>query len=157
MAEFLLELLAEEIPARMQARASDDLRRLVTEKLSEAGLGFGKADAYATPRRLTLHTRGDFFTEQFEQELGHLGGDRKQNSSPPRGGRGGSGGERAEIYRKALEAARLPRSAGKGGARTPIPALPPSRGKDRQTHHATPCCFTHASAQALHRSRMRPM
>ena len=58
MAEFLLELLSEEIPARMQPRASDDLRRLVTEKLTEAGLGFGKADAYATPRRLALHIEG---------------------------------------------------------------------------------------------------
>jgi glycyl-tRNA synthetase beta chain len=58
MAEFLLELLSEEIPARMQARASDDLRRLVAEKLTEAGLGFGKADAYATPRRLALHIEG---------------------------------------------------------------------------------------------------
>jgi len=58
MAEFLLELLSEEIPARMQTRASDDLRRLVSEKLTEAGLGFGKADAYATPRRLALHIEG---------------------------------------------------------------------------------------------------
>jgi glycyl-tRNA synthetase beta subunit len=58
VAEFLLELLSEEIPARMQTRASDDLRRLVSEKLTEAGLGFGKADAYATPRRLALHIEG---------------------------------------------------------------------------------------------------
>src|SRR5258706_9941563 len=58
MAEFLLELLAEEIPARMQPRASDDLRRLVSDKLTEAGLSFGKAEAYATPRRLTLHIEG---------------------------------------------------------------------------------------------------
>ncbi|HSY86921.1 MAG TPA: glycine--tRNA ligase subunit beta, partial [Verrucomicrobiae bacterium] len=58
MAEFLLELLSEEIPARMQPRASDDLRRLVTEKLTEAGVAFGKAEAYATPRRLALHIEG---------------------------------------------------------------------------------------------------
>ena len=58
MAEFLLELLSEEIPARMQARASDDLRRLVSDKLTEAGLSFGKAEAYATPRRLALHIEG---------------------------------------------------------------------------------------------------
>src|SRR3954454_7762707 len=54
MAELLLELFSEEIPARMQARASDDLKRLVTEKLKAAGLSFTRADAYATPRRLAL-------------------------------------------------------------------------------------------------------
>jgi len=58
MAEFLLELLSEEIPARMQTRASDDLRRLVSDKLTEAGLGHGKAEAYATPRRLALRLEG---------------------------------------------------------------------------------------------------
>ena len=54
MAELLLELFSEEIPARMQARAADDLKRLVTEKLKEAGLTFTTAAAYATPRRLAL-------------------------------------------------------------------------------------------------------
>jgi glycyl-tRNA synthetase beta chain len=54
MAELLLELFSEEIPARMQARASEDLKRLVTEKLKAAGLSFTRADAYATPRRLAL-------------------------------------------------------------------------------------------------------
>src|SRR5215813_8730017 len=54
MAELLLELFSEEIPARMQARAADDLKRLVTEKLKAAGLSFTRADAYATPRRLAL-------------------------------------------------------------------------------------------------------
>jgi glycyl-tRNA synthetase beta chain len=54
MAEFLLELFSEEIPARMQAKAADDLKRLVTEKLKAAGLAFTKADSYVTPRRLTL-------------------------------------------------------------------------------------------------------
>src|SRR3954470_5502094 len=54
MAELLLELFSEEIPARMQARASEDLKRLVTEKLKAAGLAFTRADAYATPRRLAL-------------------------------------------------------------------------------------------------------
>src|SRR6516162_7886661 len=58
MGEFLLELLSEEIPARMQTRASDDLRRLVSEKLTEAGLAHGKAEAYATPRRLALRLEG---------------------------------------------------------------------------------------------------
>jgi glycyl-tRNA synthetase beta chain len=58
MGEFLLELLSEEIPARMQTRASDDLRRLVSDKLTEAGLAHGKAEAYATPRRLALRLEG---------------------------------------------------------------------------------------------------
>lgn len=58
MAEFLLELFSEEIPARMQARAADDLKRLVTEKLKAAGLNFTRADAYATPRRLALVVDG---------------------------------------------------------------------------------------------------
>jgi len=58
MAELLLELFSEEIPARMQARASEDLKRLVTEKLKTAGLNFTQADAYATPRRLALVVNG---------------------------------------------------------------------------------------------------
>jgi glycyl-tRNA synthetase beta chain len=58
MAEFLLELLSEEIPARMQARAADDLKRLVTEKLKAAGLEFTRAEAFVTPRRLALVVDG---------------------------------------------------------------------------------------------------
>ena len=58
MAELLLELLSEEIPARMQARAAEDLRRLVTEKLKEAGLAYTEARAFATPRRLALVADG---------------------------------------------------------------------------------------------------
>ena len=58
MAELLLELFSEEIPARMQARASEDLKRLVTEKLKAAGLNFTQADAYTTPRRLALVVNG---------------------------------------------------------------------------------------------------
>src|SRR5256885_5085581 len=54
MAELLLELFSEEIPARMQARAAEDLRRLVTEGLKAQGLAVGEAKAYATPRRLAL-------------------------------------------------------------------------------------------------------
>src|ERR1041385_436697 len=48
MAELLLELLSEEIPARMRARAADDLKRLVGEGLKAAGLAFGEARAFAT-------------------------------------------------------------------------------------------------------------
>ncbi len=58
MPELLLEILSEEIPARMQARAADDLKRLVTAGLKDAGLEFSEADAYVTPRRLTLVVDG---------------------------------------------------------------------------------------------------
>ncbi|SKA38573.1 glycyl-tRNA synthetase beta chain [Enhydrobacter aerosaccus] len=58
MAEFLLELLSEEIPARMQARAADDLKRLVCDGLKAAGLTFTAARAFATPRRLALVVDG---------------------------------------------------------------------------------------------------
>ena len=58
MPELLLELFSEEIPARMQGRAAEDLRRLVTEGLKAQGLEAGEAKAYATPRRLTLVVEG---------------------------------------------------------------------------------------------------
>ncbi|MDH3476401.1 MAG: glycine--tRNA ligase subunit beta [Rhodospirillales bacterium] len=58
MAELLLELMSEEIPARMQARAAEDLKRLVTERLKKSGLEFADARAYVTPRRLALVIEG---------------------------------------------------------------------------------------------------
>jgi glycyl-tRNA synthetase beta chain len=58
MAELLLELLSEEIPARMQARAADDLKRLVSDRLKAAGLEFTDARAFVTPRRLALVVDG---------------------------------------------------------------------------------------------------
>lgn len=58
MAEFLLELFSEEIPARMQKKAASDLARLVTDKLKDAGLSFDKATPYVTVRRLVLHIEG---------------------------------------------------------------------------------------------------
>jgi len=58
MAELLLELLSEEIPARMQARAADDLKRLVGDGLKAAGLSFTGARTFATPRRLALVVEG---------------------------------------------------------------------------------------------------
>src|ERR1700754_4483434 len=58
MSELLLELLSEEIPARMQVRAADDLRRLVCDGLKAAGLSFTDARAFATPRRLALLVDG---------------------------------------------------------------------------------------------------
>lgn len=54
MAEFLLELFSEEIPARMQARAEADLKRMVTDVLKAEGLKHGEVYTYSTPRRLTL-------------------------------------------------------------------------------------------------------
>jgi glycyl-tRNA synthetase beta chain len=58
MPDLLLELFSEEIPARMQARAAEDLQKLVTDALVEAGFLYEGAKAYATPRRLTLHVVG---------------------------------------------------------------------------------------------------
>lgn len=58
MAELLLELLSEEIPARMQTRASEDLKRLVGDGLKAAGLSFTDARTFATPRRLALVVEG---------------------------------------------------------------------------------------------------
>ena len=58
MAELLLEVLSEEIPARMQTRAADDLKRLVADGLKAAGLAFTDARAFATPRRLALVVDG---------------------------------------------------------------------------------------------------
>ncbi|MFV3129231.1 glycine--tRNA ligase subunit beta [Niveispirillum sp. KHB5.9] len=58
MAELLIELFMEEIPARMQVRAADDFKRLVTDKLSAAGIGFDRAEAHSTPRRLALVVDG---------------------------------------------------------------------------------------------------
>ena len=54
MPELLVELLSEEIPARMQARAAEELKRAVTAALLEAGLEHGAARACVTPRRLAL-------------------------------------------------------------------------------------------------------
>ena len=58
MSDFLLELLSEEIPARMQARASADLARLLEAQLAESGLKTDAIETYATPRRLALIARG---------------------------------------------------------------------------------------------------
>ncbi|MEW5704735.1 MAG: glycine--tRNA ligase subunit beta [Pseudomonadota bacterium] len=58
MAGLLLELLSEEIPARMQGRAAADLERIVSEKLAAAELPFDRIKTYVTPRRLALHVEG---------------------------------------------------------------------------------------------------
>src|SRR3954466_14841781 len=58
MPDLLLEFFSEEIPARMQAKAAEDLRKLVTDALVEAGLVYEGAKAFATPRRLALFVQG---------------------------------------------------------------------------------------------------
>ena len=58
MPDLLLELFSEEIPARMQRKAAEDLRKLVTDALVERGLVYEGAKAFATPRRLALHIAG---------------------------------------------------------------------------------------------------
>ncbi|MFA6268015.1 MAG: glycine--tRNA ligase subunit beta [Pseudolabrys sp.] len=58
MPDLLLELFSEEIPARMQARASDDLKKMITDRLVAAGLVYEGAKSFATPRRLALTVQG---------------------------------------------------------------------------------------------------
>lgn len=58
MPDLLIELFSEEIPARMQAKAREDLRKLVTDGLVAAGLTYAGAGAFSTPRRLTLTIQG---------------------------------------------------------------------------------------------------
>ncbi|MFZ3355071.1 MAG: glycine--tRNA ligase subunit beta [Xanthobacteraceae bacterium] len=58
MPDLLFELFSEEIPARMQARAAEDLRKAVTDRLVAAGLTYDGAKAFVTPRRLALSVHG---------------------------------------------------------------------------------------------------
>lgn len=58
MADLLLELFSEEIPARMQPKACADLKRMMEKALKDAQLSFDAMNAYATPRRLALHITG---------------------------------------------------------------------------------------------------
>ncbi|WP_422375130.1 glycine--tRNA ligase subunit beta [Roseibium sp.] len=58
MPDLLLELFSEEIPARMQRKAAEDLKTLVTNALVDAGLPYEGAKAFSTPRRLALHVAG---------------------------------------------------------------------------------------------------
>src|SRR5512134_785916 len=69
-ADFLLELLSEEIPARMQARARNDFARMFAEQLAAAGLSHDGIATYSTPRRLALIARGlPPATEAVSEEL----------------------------------------------------------------------------------------
>jgi glycyl-tRNA synthetase beta chain len=58
MPDLLLELFSEEIPARMQARAAEDLRKAITDRLVDAGLVYDGAKTFVTPRRLALAVQG---------------------------------------------------------------------------------------------------
>ena len=70
MTDFLLELRSEEIPARMQAKAREDLARLFAGELAKAGLAAGETVTYATPRRLALIARGlPLATEAVREEV----------------------------------------------------------------------------------------
>ncbi|WP_267395226.1 glycine--tRNA ligase subunit beta [Sphingomonas sp. GC_Shp_1] len=70
MTDFLLELRSEEIPARMQDKARDDLARLFAAELDKAGLKAGALETYATPRRLTLIARDlPLETEAVSEEI----------------------------------------------------------------------------------------
>ncbi|MGV8929748.1 MAG: glycine--tRNA ligase subunit beta [Brevundimonas sp.] len=70
MAQFLLELFSEEIPARMQGGAARDLERMATERLKAAGLTFDALTTFAGPRRLTLVVEGlPTATPDREEEL----------------------------------------------------------------------------------------
>lgn len=74
MPDLLIELFSEEIPARMQAGAREALRQRVTDGLVEAGLTYGHARAYSTPRRLVLAVEG----------LSHRSPDLKEERKGPR-------------------------------------------------------------------------
>ena len=72
MAEFLLELFSEEIPARMQVRAKNDLCSLVCKALDESGLAYGGTETFATPRRLVL-TIADLAIQQSDVDVERKG------------------------------------------------------------------------------------
>ncbi len=57
-ADLLIEFFGEEIPARMQVKASEDLKRLLLEQLAKAGLSCDKVESYVTPRRLAIAAYG---------------------------------------------------------------------------------------------------
>jgi glycyl-tRNA synthetase beta chain len=79
VSDFLLELLSEEIPARMQARARNDLARMFAESMEQTGLVTGAIDVYSTPRRLALIARD--VTEQTQAGREEIKGPRA--SAPP--------------------------------------------------------------------------
>ena len=102
MPDLLLELFSEEIPARMQRRAAEDLRKLVTDALVERGFVYEGAKAYATPRRLALHVVG----------LPAKGKDVREERKGPARRRAREGGRRLPQERRPLIARR---GADRGG------------------------------------------
>ncbi len=76
MPDLLIELFSEEIPARMQRKAADDLKKMVTDALVEAGLPYEGAKSFVTPRRLALTVHG----------LPQRSPDRKEEKRGPRVG-----------------------------------------------------------------------
>ena len=58
MADLLIEIICEEIPARMQARAAGDLEKLMLARLGQAGLSHGPARRFVAPRHLALYVAG---------------------------------------------------------------------------------------------------
>ena len=124
MSELLLELFSEEIPARLQTRAADDLRRLMVDGLKAAGLEVGEARAFATPRRLALVIEGvpKKSPAVSEEKKGPRVGAPEQAvraSSRARGSRRSRGGDR-----QGREEGRLLRRAYRQAG--------PRRGRDRQ-------------------------
>jgi glycyl-tRNA synthetase beta chain len=128
--ELLLEILSEEIPARMQAKAADDLKRLVCDRLKAAGLTFTGAGAFVTPRRLALVVEGlperqpDITEEKKGREegpeSGRAGGRRRgfpesQRSRFDRRGRGPRDGQGSGLFCGAA----CPRPAERGAAARP--------------------------------------
>ncbi|MDE0782629.1 MAG: glycine--tRNA ligase subunit beta [Planktomarina sp.] len=72
MTDLLIELFSEEIPARLQSSAADNLQKLMTNGMVEAGLTYASAAAFHTPRRLTLTVEGllDASPTVFEERKG---------------------------------------------------------------------------------------
>ena len=89
MPELLLELFSEEIPARMQRRAAEDLRSLATNALVDAGLTYEGAQAHATPRRLVLSIEG--LAARASDVVDERRGPRVDASQASRGGESGWG------------------------------------------------------------------
>ena len=127
MPDLLIELFSEEIPARMQARAREDLKKLVTDGLVEAGLTYASAGAFSTPRRLVLSVEG-------------LTGE----SRPVREERKGPRTDCARAGGGGVPAVHRP-DAGPAGARGPTrrarPSMPSSKSRAARRRRSWPRCW----------------
>ena len=108
MPDLLLELFSEEIPARMQAKAAEDLRRMVTDRLVAEGLVYEGAKAFATPRRLALTVHG------IPERQSDLKEERKGNRVGGPGGVGDSRGFLKATGLASLDEAKIQRDPKKG-------------------------------------------